>query len=178
MTGRQVLILLDADVLIHFAHADKISLLSQLFADRLRMLDIVVDELRSNRNINTRLSMIFTFSGIQEIPFPTNELLPEYIKLKKQIKGKGESACLVYCKNYNHIIASSNTSDTLSYCRQHDIAYLTSLDIFCIALHRKVLTHSEINSLIKLIQSKGSKLCCNYIQEHLKKHFDPKMLHY
>ncbi len=42
MTGRQVLILLDADVLIHFAYADKISLLNKLFPGRLRMLDMVL----------------------------------------------------------------------------------------------------------------------------------------
>ncbi|MEA3448659.1 MAG: hypothetical protein U9Q98_09485 [Bacteroidota bacterium] len=178
MTRPQVLILLDADVLIHFAHADKISLLNELFPGRLRILDMVVEELRANRHISARLDMIFRLSGIHEIFFPTNELLPEYIKLKKQIKGKGESACLVYCKNYKHIIASSNTRDTLDYCRQHDIAYLTTLDVFCIALHRKILTPSEINHLIKLIQSKGSYLCCNSIQEHQKKHFDPKMLNY
>ncbi|MCF8219724.1 MAG: hypothetical protein K9J21_12195 [Bacteroidales bacterium] len=178
MIGRQVLILLDADVLNHFAHADKISLLNQLFPDRLRMLDMVLDELRSNQHISAKLDMIFTLSGIKEIAFPTNELLPEYINLKKEIMGKGESACLVYCKNYQHIIASSNTSDTLDYCRQHDIAYLTTLDIFCIASHRKILTTSEINRLIKLIQSKGSHLCCNTIQEHQKKHFDSNMLNY
>ncbi len=122
--------------------------------------------------------MIFKLSGIQEMAFPTSELLPEYIQLKKQIKGKGESACLVYCKNHQHIIASSNTSDTLDYCIQHDIAYLTTLDIFCIALHRKLLTTSEINRLIKKIKNNGSHLCCNSIQEHKRKHFDPKMMNY
>ncbi len=178
MTDRQVLILLDADVLIHFAHAEKISILNNLFPGRLRMLDIVLDELRSNRHIRPMLDMIFTLSGIQEMAFPTNALLPEYIKLKKQIKGKGESACLVYCKNYKHIIASSNTTDTLDYCRQHDIAYLTTLDIFCIASDRNIFTTSEINRLIKLIQNKGSHLCCNSIQEHRRKHFQPEMLIY
>lgn len=178
MTKSKVLILLDADVLIHFAHIDKITLLNQLFPGRLRMLDIVVDELRSNRHINTNLDMIFTLSGIEELAFPTNKLFPEFIQLKKQIKGKGESACLVYCKNYNHIIASSNTKDTLSYCNQHGIAYLTTLDIFCIALHRNELTKSETNNFIKTIKSKGSFLCCDTIQEHQNKHFDAEKLMY
>ena len=178
MPKPKVLILLDADVLIHFAHIDKITLLNQLFPDRLRMLDFVVDELRSNRHINAQLDMIFTLSGIKEIAFPTSKLLREYIQLKKQIRGKGESACLVYCRNYHHIIASSNTSDTQDYCAEHGIAYLTTLDIMCIALHRKVLTKPEINQFIKTIKNKGSFVCCNTIQEHNQKHFDAEKLMY
>ncbi|MDD4157571.1 MAG: hypothetical protein PHY08_13480 [Candidatus Cloacimonetes bacterium] len=103
MEKNKVLILIDADVIIHLFHASKITLLKDLYQDRVKVLDIVVDELRSNRTINNSLDSIFIFSSLEEIPFPTNKLLGEYAQLKREINGKGESATLVYCKNYNNI---------------------------------------------------------------------------
>lgn len=101
MSDSRVLVLIDADVLIHFFHAEKITLLNELFPGRLRVLDIVMDELKANRYIRNNLDLIIGLSGIEELAFPTNKLVAEYSKLKKEIGGAGESACLVYCKNYH-----------------------------------------------------------------------------
>lgn len=112
MMSSTVLILIDADVLIHLFKAEKVSLLNDLFPKRLRMLDIVLNELRNNQTIRNNIDSIFLFSGITEIPLPTTsnpELLREYVGLSKTIKGDGERATLLYCKYYKHIIASSNT---------------------------------------------------------------------
>ena len=68
----KIKILIDADVMIHLFKAEKISILNLLFPDRLIMLDIVLNELRSNRTINASLSSIFMFSGIEEVMFPTS----------------------------------------------------------------------------------------------------------
>ncbi len=107
--SNKVLILIDADVLIHLFKADKVSLLNELYPKRLRMLDIVLNELRNNQTIRNQIDGIFRFSGIVEIPMPTTshpELFREYVRLKSTIDGDGERATLVYCKYNQHIIAS------------------------------------------------------------------------
>lgn len=176
MTSSKVLILLDSDVLIHLFHAEKISILKELYQDRVKILDIVVNELRSNRTINNNLDSIFIFSGLKEIPFPTNSLLREYTELKKRINGKGERATLVYCKNFKDIIASCNTTEIVSYCNEHSIEYLTTLDIFCVAIKKGLMNNLEANNYINAIRNKGSFPCCKTIEEHFTNHFDTKKL--
>jgi len=171
----KVLIIIDADVLLHFFKADKISLLNTLYPKRLKMMDMVLDELRSNRTIRKYLDSIFLYSGIEEIEFPTSKLIHEYLALKSSIDGKGERATLVYCKNYRNIIASSNTSDIVPYCHLHSIEYLSTLDILSVAVHMKKITERDANLAISLILSSGSFLCCNSIAQHAK-HFDSKKL--
>lgn len=177
----KVHILIDADVIIHLFHSEKISLLSALYKGRIKMLDIVLDELRSNRTINASLHTIFLFSGIEELVFPTTSnaaMFQEYIRLKNEIKGKGERATLLYCKYNQHIIASSNTKDIVPFCQKNTMEYLTTLDIFCVAENRGIITKKEANDYIKLIFDKGSYVCCKTIEEHISKHFDSKKLSY
>ena len=141
------------------------------------MLDIVLNELRGNPTIRHHIDGIFRFSNIVEIPLPTTsqpELFREYIKLKSQIDGDGERATLVYCKYNQHIIASSNTSDIIPFSKLHSIAYLTTLDIFAIAINKGKMTIQEVNAcILKIIHNKGSYLLCNTIEEYLVKYFDP-----
>lgn len=181
-SNKLVLILLDADVTIHLFKADKISLLNILFPDRVRMLDIVLSELLKSPTMRSDVENLFHFKQIEEITFPTTsnpQLFKEYISLKNIIKGPGERACLLYCKYYQHIIASSNTKDIKPYCEEHSIAYLTTLDILVIAIHRGKLTNQEANECIKKITfNDQSYLCCRTIEEHKIKHFDSLKLLY
>jgi hypothetical protein len=181
VTSNKVLILLDADVIIHLFKADKISLLSDLYAGRIRMLDIVLSELRNNRTIRSVVDNLFTYKQAEEIKFPTTSnptLLREYISLKKDIKGDGERASLLYCKHHNHIIASSNTKDIVPFCTEHSIAYLTTLDIFSVAIHRKLMTNEEANTSIKKITSAGSFLLCGTIEEYMEAYFKEEKVLY
>lgn len=175
----KVYILIDADVLIHLFKAEKISLLSELYKGRIKMLDIVVNELRGNRTINANLDSIFLFSGIEELQFPTTSnvtMFQEYLKLKNNIKGKGERATLLYCKYNQHIIASSNTKDIVPFCKEHSMEYLTTLDILCIAESKGLITKRQANDYIKLIFDKGSFVICKTIEEYLVNHFDSKKI--
>jgi predicted nucleic acid-binding protein len=177
-----VKILVDADVLIHLFKADKISILNQLYPKRVHMLDIVLSELKENRTIRNNLDSILLFSGIKELIFPTSSnpiLFREFLALKKQIKGDGESACLVYCKHHSDIIASSNTKDIKPFCEQHGMSYLTTLDIFCVAVAKGLLTDTQVNKLIaKITHNKESHHCCKSIEEHRRIHFDPMKINY
>src|SRR5262245_15546434 len=127
-----VLILLDSDVVIHLLKADCTSLLQILFPGRLRMLDIVLDELKNNPTVNDVIDNLFRFLGVVEVNFPTTsnpQLFMEYISLQTEIKGDGERATLLFCKANNHIIASSNYNDIALFCTKNQMAYLTTLDI-------------------------------------------------
>jgi hypothetical protein len=180
-TSEKVLILLDADVIIHLFKADKITLLNELYKGRLRMLDIVLAELLNNRTINKIIENPFRFKQIEEITFPTISnpaMFSEYIKLKSTIKEDGERACLLYCKYFKQIIASSNTSDIVPFCEENNIAYLTTLDILTVAIERGKISKKEADECIKLIFDKGSYACCHSIEEHGKKHFKREKLLY
>jgi hypothetical protein len=177
-----VKILVDADVLIHLYKADKISILNELYHGKVFMLDVVLDELNGNRTIRGNLYNILTFSGIKELVFPTTsnpKLFQEFLSLKKVIQGDGERACLVYCKHHSDIIASSNTKDIKPYCEENNMVYLTTLDIFCIAISKSILTDTEVNQLIKKITAnQESHLCCGSVEEHRERHFDSLKIHY
>lgn len=178
----QVKILVDADVLIHLFKAGKISILNQLYPGRVFMLDVVLSELKENRTIRENLDSILLFSGIKELIFPTTSnpsLFREFLALKKEIKGEGESACLVYCKHHSDIIASSNTKDIRPFCEKHGMVYLTTLDIFCVAVAKGILSDEEVNQLIKKItHNQESHLCCRTIEEHRARHFDLNKINY
>jgi hypothetical protein len=157
--------------------------LNELFPNRVHILDIVLSELKENRTIRNNIDSILLFSGIKELDFPTTSnpaMFREFLALKKETKADdGESACMVYCKHYSDIIASSNTKDIKPYCEAHGMAYLTTLDIFCIAVAKNLLSDSEVNQLIKKITyNNESHLCCRTIDEHRKKHFDFLKIHF
>lgn len=152
-------ILLDSDVIIHFVKGDRVSTLIELFPRRMMMLDRVDEELRKNKTVNVILENMVRLKSLSIISFPSKDLnvFKEYAQLIKT-KGKGESACLAYCRYHPHIIASSNLTDIRNYCDQHKLAYITTMDILCIALYRKVLTERECDDFIQKVRASNSKL--------------------
>ncbi len=178
MASKLPSILLDADVVIHFFKAERVTLLNELFEGRLKILDIVLSELQSNPTIKNNIDMILMFSKIETLTFSNPKMLFEYSKLANKIDGKGERATLVYCKFNQDIIASSNTKDITPFCKDNGIAFLTTLDILCIAVKKGNITDYDANQMINLILSKGSYLCCKKVKDHFKNHFDSKKLLY
>jgi len=178
MSNSKVLILVDADVIIHLYKADKISLLNDLFHSRVRIMDIVLSELLGNLTINKVVENLFRFKQLEEIKFPQSLYL-EFNKIKDIVKGKGERATLIYCKHNNDIIASSNTKDIVPYCKENRMSYITTLDIFNIAIERNLMTIKEVNLCIgKITMNDESYLCCKSIEDHRKNHFDGEKLLY
>lgn len=177
-----VKILVDADVLIHLFKAEKLTILNEIYPNRVYILDVVLSELKENRTIRNNIDSIMIFSGIKEITFPTTSnptLFREFLALKKEILGDGERACLVYCKYHQDIVASSNTKDIKPFCEKNSVAYLTTLDILCIAIARNKLTNQEANALIqKITGNNDSHLCCSTVEEHRSRHFDPVKIQY
>ena len=81
----------------------------------------------------------------------------EYASLLRRF-GKGESACMAYCKFTNNVIGSSNIKDIKKYCEQHQLVYLTTIDFLYYAIKRGKMTIDDAHQFIDMVQEKGSKL--------------------
>ncbi|MFY8036014.1 MAG: hypothetical protein ACOVMQ_02545 [Cyclobacteriaceae bacterium] len=178
MEKHEKLILVDADVIIHLSKADRLTILKELFDGRIYVLDYVLEELKLMAPF--QLNVILGLKILQEMKFPTNraEVLLEYNKLKKTM-GKGESACMAVCRYQKDILASSNLKDIKSYCEEHQIEYLTTLDILAIACLKKKMTAEEVDLCIYQIKRKQSKLPkYDKIEDFIKVEFDRKKVNY
>ncbi len=81
----------------------------------------------------------------------------EYFQLLQKL-GKGESACMIYCKDHQDVLGSSNLKDIQKYCSRNNITYLTTLDFLYYAYHRNKLTQQECTTFIQAVNNAGSKL--------------------
>ncbi len=156
-------IVLDADVIIHFVKGGQFSLLLDIFPEyQYLILDVVYDEVTVNRAIKTQIDNTLTFfaSRIINVKFdPKGESRLEYARLRStMLLGKGESACMVYCRDNQDILGSSNLKDIKEYCSQNQITYLTTIDFLYYAFVRKKMTKEDVYAFVTEVISKGSKL--------------------
>lgn len=153
----KVKIILDADVLIHFSKAEKLSLLPNILPEyECSILSAVYEEVISlQKQIDNQVTYMKNMSVTQFNPL--GHMKREYVRLRTKY-GKGESACMAYCKFTKDVIGSSNLRDIKAYCTEHHITYLTTLDFVYYAFVRGIMTKEECNSFIKDVNSKGSKL--------------------
>lgn len=164
--SKKIKIVLDSDVLIHFSKGNSLHLLHQIFPEyEYIILDVVYNEIKSiQTEINNNIK---TFKAFNVVKFhPSNEILKEYAVLKKSF-GRGESACMSYCKYTNNIIGSSNLRDIQTYCEKEKITYLTTIDFLYYAYKRKVMSSKECSNFILKVKEKGSKLPQIDIEKYL-----------
>jgi len=160
-------ILLDADVIIHFLKGN-ILYLPKIYPDQLSILDVVKKELCSNQRLRTPVDNFISFFKINIIPFPTEvDIIKEYASLKKMF-GEGESACMALARFKKFCIASSNLRDIENYCLTNGVKYLTTMDILVEGLNKNVLTETECDTFISEVLKKGSKLPDRTIKEYIK----------
>ena len=154
----KVEIVLDADVIIHFSKAESLSILPEIFPEyRMVVLSIVSNELKGE--VKQQLeNMTVLLKTIDTIPFePQREMRLEYARLTQRF-GKGESACMAYCRYTNNVIGSSNLKDIKDYCQQHKVVYLTTIDFLYYAIKRGKMTIHEAHQFIETVVQKGSRL--------------------
>ncbi|MBQ9648901.1 MAG: hypothetical protein IJV25_00635 [Prevotella sp.] len=156
--GAKIQIVLDADVVIHFAKGGRLSQLPCIFPDyEYVLLETVHEELLSD--VRTQVdNQIMLLKNITLHPFaPRGEMLREYAMLRSRF-GKGESACLAYCLFTHNVIGSSNLRDIRAYCLENQITYLTTIDFLWHAWRKHLLTTNEVKTFISEVRSKGSIL--------------------
>ena len=156
-------IVLDADVIIHFVKAGQFSLLLDIFPEyQYLILDVVYDEVTVNRVTKTQIDNTLNFFGsrISNVKFdPKGESRLEYARLRSSLLlGKGESACMVYCRDNQDVLGSCNLKDIKEYCSQNHITYLTTLDFLYYAFVRKKITKEDVDASVTEVITKGSKL--------------------
>jgi predicted nucleic acid-binding protein len=95
------------------------------------------------------------------------EVLAEYNRLRKQF-GKGESACMAYCRFHEDVIGSSNLKDIKAYCEIHQIAYLSTMDFIAEAYRMGLMDEAACDFFIYNVKRKGSRLPFDTIREFLK----------
>ena len=157
--GVKTQIVLDADVIIHFAKGGRLSQLPSIFPDyEYVLLGAVHEELLFD--IRTQIDhQMALLKNITLIPFaPRGEMLREYAMLRSRQFGKGESACMAYCLFTHNVIGSSNLRDIRAYCEEKKIVYLTTMDFLWYAWQKQMLTPAEISAFIAEVKQKGSKL--------------------
>ncbi len=160
MTCKKTKIILDADVIIHFMEAGYFSLLPDIFPEyEYLILDIVYDELAQNKETKSFIDRYFHFLKKIKIETfaPKGESMREYYRLKATL-GKGESACMIYCRDNHDVLGSSNLRDIKEYCSQNGITYLTTLDFLYYAFIRNLMTENECAEFIQHVIDAGSKL--------------------
>lgn len=158
MKQSKVKIVLDADVIIHFVKGGLLSVLPNFFPEhRFVVLDYVREELKGNTRHQLDMQ-VEHLRNIEECKFaPTGEALGIYAKLRSKY-GKGESACMTYCKTNSDVLGSSNLKDITEYCEANSIVYLTTIDFLYFGIKRAVISKEEACTFIKNVIAKGSKL--------------------
>lgn len=163
------LILLDTDVISHFISGGQFAILPSIFPYKKVILDVVANELRVSYKFKNFINNVLKSGFIDEITFEGDKQITiEYARLIKRF-GKGESACMAYCKFNRDILASSNLKDITIYCEENNIDYITTMDLLVEALNSGKLTEEECNDFIIKVKANGSKLPVFSVSEYLSK---------
>ncbi|MDE6368324.1 MAG: hypothetical protein K2K94_03720 [Muribaculaceae bacterium] len=156
-------IVLDADVIIHFIKGGHLSLLLNIFPEyQYLILDVVYEEVTINKATKTQIDNTIAFmpKRVSCVKFaPKGESRMEYARLRSSmLLGKGESACMIYCKDNQDVLGSSNLKDISRYCIEHHVTYLTTIDFLYYAFIRKLMTKVDVEIFIEDVIANGSKL--------------------
>jgi len=154
----RIKIILDADVIIHFAKGGHLSILPNIFSQYdFVVLSTVYNEIHEplksqlDNQVNLLKNIsIFLFN-------PSGEIAREFAMLTRTL-GRGESACMVFCR-YNHdVIGSSNIKDIKDYCDKFQITYLTTIDFLYFAIKKGLMSVQEANQFVIDVRNNDSTL--------------------
>jgi hypothetical protein len=166
-------ILLDGDVISHFIKGQLFDLLPKLYPKRLIILDVVKAEIYQRKGWDIIIEKEIKKHRIEEAIFP------EDIEYKKEFAhltsiyglglGRGESACMVYCRFNQNILASSNLKDIHKYCSFHNIEYITTTDILYEGYQRQFISEADCDLFISKVKNQGSKISFGTMKELIAK---------
>ena len=164
------LILLDADVIIHFTKGDNLGILTGHYKNRLLVLPEVFEELSVFRESRTAIENLIKYKLVtlyQTKGAHHSEIMREYARIKKLHKsGSGETMCMAVARFEDKIIASSNRKDIDPYCTEYGIMYKTTLDLMYDLLLADVVGERDFDYFIYNVTTKGSKLSHKTLAEY------------
>ncbi len=162
----------DADVLIHFMRAERFSDLRFFYPKNKKViLEKVVEELSVYKDSKVMLdSAINQLKFLEVAKFPLSpDMFKEFAHLTGAIMnmGKGESACMSYCKFTEDVVVSSNLRDVGRYCNLHSIPLISTLDLVQWAFEHDIWNELECDEFISTIILKGGRLPSKTIKEYI-----------
>ena len=132
MMGKKTKIVLDADVIVHFAKGGKLDMLPRILPEyQFMVLDVVKKEIPVLVLSVLQKCISQDKTIVEEVFGKTPGEIREFARLiakEGMALGRGESACMVYCLYHHDVVGSSNTKDVTAYCEENGITYLTTCD--------------------------------------------------
>ena len=154
----RIKIILDADVIIHFAKGGHLSLLPNIFSQYdFVVLSTVYNEIHEplKSQLDNQVNLL---KNISKISFnPSGEVAKEFAMLTRTL-GRGESACMVFCRYNQDVIGSSNIKDIKDYCDKFQITYLTTIDFLYFAIKKGLMSVQDANQFVIEVINKDSTL--------------------
>lgn len=164
----QRIILLDADVILHFIRGGQLSLLPQVFDSKYWILKRVYKEVQGLGYRNELDRFISENFNVEEKELPLVESVYRVYAELEWSMGSGESAILALAHVQKHVVASSNVKDVKEYCSTHDIDWITTLDLLAAAYSRGLLSATDCDQCIQDAITAGSKLPNIDIQSYIR----------
>lgn len=151
-------IVLDADVIINFSKVKKLFQLTSFLPNYdFIILDIVYNEINEKIRIEID-NIINSLNTFSKVDFPQHEdMMCEYAKLTRKF-GKGESACMSFCRFSDNVVGSSNFKDIRNYCTENNIKYIGTVDFLYYGIKNGVIKEKEAKRLLNEMINLGGKV--------------------
>lgn len=160
MMGKKTKIVLDADVIVHFAKGGRLDMLPRILPEyQFMVLDVVKKEIPVLVLSVLQKCISQDKTIVEEVFGKTPGEIREFARLiakEGMALGRGESACMVYCLYHHDVVGSSNTKDVTAYCEENGITYLTTCDFLYYAIKRGLMTKEEAEVFICEVRRMGS----------------------
>lgn len=158
--GKKTKIVLDADVIIHFAKGGRLGMLPRILPEyQFMVLDVVKKELPILIMSVLQRTISQDRTIVEEVFGRSAGEAKEYARLISKdglSLGRGESACMVYCLYHHDVVGSSNTKDVTAYCEEKGITFLTTSDFLYYAIRRGLMTKQDADIFISEVRRMGS----------------------
>jgi len=158
--GKKTKIVLDADVIVHFAKGGKLDMLPRILPEyQFMVLDVVKKEIPVLVLSVLQKCISQDKTIVEEVFGKTPGEIRDFARLiakEGMALGRGESACMVYCLYHHDVVGSSNTKDVTVYCEENGITYLTTCDFLYYAIKRGLMTKEEAEVFICEVRRMGS----------------------
>ncbi len=165
-------ILIDSDVLIHFSIGGDLSMLNYIYPQYEKwILDVIEGEIAQRySSAHTQLQFLLDQNIFKRVAMPDvkTPVYAEFVRLTRGNRriGEGEAACMAFARFNEQVLASSNFKDIRAYCEEHEILYVSTMDLLRQAMDENILTEQVCNDFIAKVKQRGSKLPCNLMSEY------------
>ena len=161
------MVISDTDILSMFAKIDAISLLKQLFAEKIAITPKIRDE------ISAPLEYGYTFplkviATVKTTPL-SNEALEEYGRLQENLNlGKGELECIAYCK-IGKCIFATNDVKAREFAKRKEVSVISLQSILKSLWKKKIRSKEEVRQVLERIKEMDNLIVSKEVEKEIFK---------